>query len=168
MAGVNDLPALRGIVQSLMLTSHLVFVGFGFADDDFLAMSEAVQKVRNLALDQPDDAKAGTAIELCQTDRRQKYPELDYYHLRTDGDVAAAARQLEIVLDRLAWRCQIAGSGRASYLLDPDYQQDAAGQDRVLAEALSQLQATREQWKESSGAQAVRNLLVDLGWRESG
>lgn len=35
----NDLPALRGVVQTLMLTSHLLFVGFGFADDDFLAMS---------------------------------------------------------------------------------------------------------------------------------
>lgn len=45
----KDHHALRGLVQSLMLTSHLLFVGFGFADDDFLRMSEAVAKVRKLA-----------------------------------------------------------------------------------------------------------------------
>ena len=162
----HDLPALRGVVQTLMLTSHLLFVGFGFADDDFLAMSQAAQKVRDLATDQPEDAKAGTAIGLCPPKGRT-YAELDYHHLRTDNDLTAAARQLEILLDRLVWRCQIAGRGRASYLLDPDYQQDATDQDRVLADALTQLRATNEQWQNSSGAQAVRDLMDDLGWRPS-
>jgi len=161
----KDLPALRGVVQTLMLTNHLLFVGFGFADDDFLAMAEAVQKVRALAADQPDDAHAGTAIELCRSDRKRRYSELDYHHLRTDNDLTKAARQLEILLDRLAWRCQVAGRGRASYLLDPDYQQDAVGHDRVLAEALAHLQASREQWKDSSGARAVQDLMDELGWR---
>lgn len=162
----NDLPALRGVVQTLMLTSHLLFVGFGFADDDFLAMSQAAQKVRDLATDQPADAKAGTAIGLCPPKGRT-YAELDYHHLRSDHDLTAAARQLEILLDRVAWRCQIAGRGRASYLLDPGYQQDGTDQDRVLAEALTQLRATAEQWQGSSGAQAVRDLMDDLGWQPS-
>lgn len=160
----KDLPALRGVVQTLMLTSHLLFVGFGFADDDFLAMSEAAQKVRDLALDQPEDAKAGTAIGLCPPEGRT-YAELDYHHLRSDRDLTAAARQLEILLDRLAWRCQVAGRGRASYLLDPDYQQDATPHDRVLADALTKLQASRGQWRDSSGARAVLDLMDDLGWR---
>lgn len=163
----DEYPALRGVVQTLMLTSHLLFVGFGFADDDFLAMSKAVQKVRALATDLPEDAHAGTAIELCRTDRQQQYSELDYHHLRTDDDLTKAARQLEILLDRLAWRCQVAGRGRASYLLDPDYQQDAAGHDRVLADALTQLRANSEQWQDSSGARAVLDLIDDLGWRPS-
>ena len=84
-----------------------------------------------------------------------------------NGNIAEAARLLEILLDRLVWRCQIAGRGRASYLLDPDYQQDATDQDRVLADALTQLRATREQWQNSSGAHAVRDLMDNLGWRPS-
>lgn len=162
----QDLPALRGVVQTLMLTSHLLFVGFGFADDDFLAMSDAVQKVRALATDLPEDAHAGTAIELCRTDRQQRYSELDYHQLRTDDDLTKAARQLEILLDRVAWQSQIAGRGRASYLLDRDYQQDATDADRVLAEALSSLRANEPEWSDSAGARAVRELMDELGWRE--
>lgn len=146
-----------------MLTSHLLFVGFGFDDNDFLAMSKAVQRVRALATDLPEHSKVGTAIELCRSKKR-KYTELDYHHLRTDDDVKAAARQLEILLDRVAWRCQVDGRGRASYLLDPEYQQDATATDRVLTEALTSLRARESEWGDSAGAQAVRDLMAELGW----
>lgn len=160
----TDRHALRGVVQSLMLTSHLLFVGFGFADDDFLAMAQSVQRVRTLATDLPRDAKVGTAIELRRSKKR-KYTELDYHHLRTDDDLKAAARQLEILLDLIAWHCQIAGRGRASYLLDPDYQQDATDADRVLAEALGSLRSKEPEWSDSAGARTVRDLMDELGWR---
>lgn len=159
--------ALRGVVQALMLTSHLLFVGFGFADDDFLAMSTAVQAIRNLAMDQPADAKVGTAIELVRTDRRDRFPELDHHHLQTEGDEKAAARRLEILLDRLAWRCQIDGRGRASYLRDPAYSHDLDDQDQVLAARLNALRESREEWEGSSGAKLVEELMRQLGWREA-
>lgn len=161
----KDWRALRGVVQTLMLTSHLLFVGFGFADDDFLAMSEAVHKVLALAQEDTTSSTVGTAIQLRES-TKHRYEHLDYHHMSPqNADPAEAARLLEILLDRLVWRCQIAGRGRASYLLDPDYQQDATDQDRVLAEALTNLQATSQRWQESSGAQAVLDLMDDLGWR---
>ncbi len=159
----EDLAALPGVVQTLMLTSHLLFVGFSFADDDFLAMSKAVQNVRSLAKDPLATRKVGTAIELCKSDKR-RYEELDYHHMRTDDDTKTAARELEIFLDRLAWRCQVAGRGRATYLLDPDYQRDATGPDRILAKALTTLHQREKGWHDSAGAQALRDLMDDLGW----
>lgn len=162
----TDRHALRGVVQSLMLTSHLLFVGFGFADEDFLAMSNAVQNVRRLA-EEPHNPSVGTAIELRESPAaKKKYAELDYQHAApADAPVKVAARLLEVLLDRIAWRCQVAGSGRASYLLDPDYEQDATEPDRILAEALQQLRANELAWQDSAGAQSVRDQMDELGWR---
>ena len=158
--------ALRGVVQSLMLTSHLLFVGFGFADEDFLAMSKAVQQVRRLAKE-GKDTYVGTAIELRESPAsKKKYAELDYRHIAPAGtSVSEAARLLEVFLDRVAWRSQVAGRGRASYLLDRDYQQDASEPDRLLAEDLVKLRDREAEWKDSAGAQAVRDLMAELGWR---
>lgn len=158
--------ALRGLVQSLMLTSHLLFVGFGFADSDFLAMSEAVAKVRELAVDEHQHAKVGTAIELRESPNR-KHQQLAYHHLApADSDISSAARLLEILLDRIAWRCQVSGDGRGAYLLDPDYAQDATEDDEAVRQALLQLQAAVAAHTQSAGHEAIKSLLRDLGLRD--
>lgn len=162
----TELKALRGVVESLMLTSHLLFVGFGFADDDFLAMSHAVRQVRSLA-DGPDaDSPVGTAIELRArpAEARAKYSELEYQPLAPEGvTIPEAARLLEIVLDRLAWRCQISGDVRASFLLHPDYQEDGRSADIELREALHTVGEVAERHPESAGYRAVMDLLRLLG-----
>lgn len=159
----KDYHALRGVVQSLMLTSHLLFVGFGFADADFLAMSGAVQRVRSLAQEDTANAKVGTAIELRESTKR-RYAELDYQHLSpADSNVAEAARLLEILLDRLAWRAQITGDIRASFMLDPDYQQGANPNDEELRQKLTELQDVAERHPRSAGHRAVIDLLRTLG-----
>lgn len=161
----TDHHALRGLVQSLMLTSHLLFVGFGFADDDFLQMSEAVAKVRDLA-ERPDPtAKVGTAIELRES-ARHPHKHLAYHHLAPAGsDVAAAARLLEILLDRLAWRCQTSGDARGAYLLDPDYERDATEDDLAVRDGLLALEKTVDAHPGSAGHRAVKDLLAQLGYR---
>ena len=161
----NDHSALRGLVQSLMLTSHLLFVGFGFADDDFLEMSQSVAAVRQLAVNPDPEVKVGTAIELRQSADR-KHDQLAYHHLAPSGsDVRAAARLLEILLDRLAWRCQTSGDARGAYLLDPDYEQDATEDDRAVREALFELGRVADAHSNSAGHKAVKDLLEQLGYR---
>lgn len=157
--------ALRGLVQSLMLTSHLLFVGFGFSDDDFLAMSEAVANVRQLADNRDPAAKVGTAVELRESTERP-HDQLAYHHLTpADTNVAAAARLLEILLDRIAWRCQISGDARGAYLLDPDYERDATEDDRAVRGALLALEKTADAHPGSAGHRAVKDLLAQLGYR---
>ena len=40
----NERRALEGVVQSLLLTSHLLFVGFSLTDKNFLELAEAVSR----------------------------------------------------------------------------------------------------------------------------
>ncbi|HQE32098.1 MAG TPA: hypothetical protein PLG38_08800, partial [Propionibacteriaceae bacterium] len=79
----------------------------------------------------------------------------------------AAARLLEILLDRLAWRCQVSGEGRAAYLLDPEYERDATGDDMGMRTALLHLAAAAEQFRGSSAVKDVQRLLVRLGHEPS-
>lgn len=161
----TDHQALRGVVQTLMLTNHLLFLGFGFADSDFLAMSEAVQRVRALARSASPSDTVGTAVQLCRGPS-VRTDVLDHRHMRTDGDHTLAARDLEILLDHISWRCQITGAGRAGYLLDPDYEQEAHDHDRELLRRLTLLMSEQDTWSDSSGAAAVRELVHGLGWRK--
>lgn len=85
----GELRALRGVVQSLMLTSHLLFIGFGFNDVDFFAMAEAVHNLRELA-DDHVDSLVGTAISLGS--RENRHADLDHRHMREDEDTPLAAR----------------------------------------------------------------------------
>ncbi len=59
----KDGEALRGVVQGLMLTSHLLFVGFGMKDKNFLELAAAVSRARSEADDLEGD-RAGTALSL--------------------------------------------------------------------------------------------------------
>lgn len=164
----GDKKALRGVVQALMLTSHLLFVGFGFADDDFLAMSEAVDHIRALA-DDTERGPVGTAIELRDSSAdpdRRRFAELDYRAMSpADGSIGEAARRLEIFLDRVAWKCQVAGAGRAAFLLDADYRGGADPRDEALIHALTRLSKARAEWGTSAGSQDVLHLLQRLGLR---
>lgn len=161
----DDHQALRGVVQTLMLTNHLLFVGFGFADSDFLDMAEAVAKVRQLAVGADPNTKVGTAIELRESADRQ-HSQLAYHHMAPpEGDASVAARLLEILLDRLAWRCQTSGDARGAYLLDPDYEQDATDDDRAVRDALLDLGKVADAHPSSAGHKAVKDLLGQLGHR---
>ena len=116
-----------------------------------------------LAVDERQGAKVGTAIELRESPER-KHEQLAYHHLApADSDVSAAARLLEILLDRIAWRCQISGDGRGAYLLDPEYEREPTEDDRAVREALLQLQAAVAEHTNSAGHEAITSLLQELG-----
>lgn len=48
-----DRPALIAIVDSLLLTSHLMFVGYSMADPIIVKAAERVGRIRNLAANKP-------------------------------------------------------------------------------------------------------------------
>ena len=100
--------ALAGIVQALLLTRHMLFVGFSFTDDNFHRIAHAVRSAvrgddgttrafgTNLVL-----GSAGLVKDLWRDD-------LDWLALgdhvspEDAGDVAAQARLVEVFLDRLS------------------------------------------------------------------
>jgi len=160
--------ALYGVVQSLMLTSHLLFVGFSLTDHDFMKLAEEVRTVRSAS----DEAQAGrlppsgTALALHPDalDSRVWADQLQIVAMTPDPDVRSAARILELFLDRLSWRSMKDDSLAAEYLLDRRYYEGASGDDTALREALERFENdVSEAARRSSGWSRVEQVLNDLG-----
>jgi len=57
--------ALTGIVEALLITRHMLFVGFGLADDNFHRIADAVRRVVHPSMDSESLREPfGTALVL--------------------------------------------------------------------------------------------------------
>lgn len=175
----KDYAATRGVVQSLMLTSHLVFVGFGMTDKGFLSLAEAVARVRRDAEAEagPTLPTAGTVLALAPNPSVDSAlaKQLDFICM-TDGlpsnsseEVKNAAKQegarlLEIFLDRIVWRAERSHNLSAAYLLDDRYDSGLNDADRALKAALKRWESdVPASARESAGWSTVASALSSLG-----
>jgi hypothetical protein len=98
----SEQSALAGIVQSLMFTRHMLFVGFSLVDDNFIRIADDVTRiVDRYAGRERDRATLGTTVGLHDDPaRRALWPHLDHV-LVADGDMDTAERAhlLEVFLD---------------------------------------------------------------------
>jgi hypothetical protein len=132
--------ALLGVVETLLLTSHLLFVGFGLDDQDFNGLAAGVKKV--LARSRAGEQPATVATTLTLGPHSGDDPWVDFIErvpLGDGEDVTQAARLLEVLLDRIAWDSLQDGSLAASFLLDPHYEDEASAADAELRELLRPL-----------------------------
>jgi hypothetical protein len=161
--------ALRGVVQSLLLTSHLLFVGFSFTDQSFLKLAESVTRALRNARHAPAAEQTNTAIALTPNDLTSVgYKDLDILKMSNSVDDArGAARLLEIFLDRLCWKAMSESDRAAEYLLDDRYLSSLSTEDKELREALLLLAETTsaEVKSKSPGWKRVESMLRNLGWR---
>ena len=166
----NEHGALQSIVESLMLTSHLMFVGFSMSDADFLNAAKRVNAVRALSDDQ-DPPYAATVLAL-HPQAVMEHAGFRVVSMLEDPSDEEAARLLEIFLDRISWKATKKGPASSSYLLHPDYQ-DLFADDvptMRLREALSKLADeldTDDRICDAEGWDQVARLLYRLGARES-
>ena len=162
--------ALAGIVQALLMTRHMLFVGFGLRDDIFHRIADAVRKAIHPA-DAEGEAKGvrfGTALVLLDNPLQEELWQDDLHwtpvgELRPGEDLAAAeaqaGRRLEIFLD-----CLLARTSSVSYLLHPDFGAVLSAGERTLADALREF--TRHVSPEARTAPAwrrIEHLLRSLG-----
>jgi hypothetical protein len=89
---------LSAVVQTLLLTRHLLFLGFGLSDDHVHAIMDDVRQ----ALPVDHSGRLGTALMLSDQPLQQHLwgTELDLVSLGGNG-VAEGARRLELFLDLL-------------------------------------------------------------------
>lgn len=156
--------ALHGVVQTLMLTSHLLFVGFSLTDESFLRLASAVTRVRRQAQDSVLSG-VGTAIALTPRDiDGAGFKDLDMFSMLVDDSgVAEASRMLEIFLDRLCWKSASEGELVAEYLLDDDYETGLNEADLALRKLLRKLRSEASVAESSHGWKRVQHLLRILG-----
>ena len=158
----SEQTALAGIVQSLMFTRHMLFVGFSLIDDNFIRIADDVTRIvdRYAGRDRARSA-LGTTVGLHDDPaKRALWPHLDHV-LVADGDMDTAerARCLELFLDLVTARVDRG----LSYLLDERYAGLLGDADRKLADHLAGIVADAESLHECASWPAVAALLHSLG-----
>jgi hypothetical protein len=130
--------ALAGIVQGLLITKHMLFVGFSFTDDNFYRI---VHDVRNALAPSGTDAVPGTfgtAVLLDDDPLRRRLwrNELRFVSTGTsaDGDdLLLAARRLEVFLDRLLAEA----TTTSPHLMNEAYNELLSDDERKLRDAFA-------------------------------
>jgi hypothetical protein len=180
--------ALSGIVQALLITKHMLFVGFSLTDDNFHRIADAVRRairtapptaaVTSVAAAAGDEAAAATRatsdVELFGTAlvlvRDRLVQELWKEDLRWVGFVDAdggasipdAARRLEIFLDQLL-ACSTTAT---SHLLDHRYDGVLSDDERALRQALERfLTKLPREARRAPAWSTLEDLLRRLGHR---
>jgi hypothetical protein len=124
-------------VQSRLLTSHVLFVGYSLIDDNFVRLAHEVRQLFTT----PDQRSEplGTVLTLIRETAREKLWEGDLTYVAMSeegsGSLQDAARILEILLDYTAWQA----TDEPSFLLDRKYRSLLEPGDQQLAEALDHL-----------------------------
>lgn len=142
------------LLQALLLTRHVLFVGASLRDDNVIRLLREVQEYRREH--DLDDGPFGTVLDVDHDVVRARlwHGQLDWLHL--DGErVEHRARQLEIFLDRVSMHaCPDDG-----WLLDPRFSGLLSREDADLAEEVRRVVARIR----DTGSPAWRSL-IDERW----
>lgn len=149
---------LTGLVQALLVTRHMLFVGFGLADDHFHAVVHDVRR----ALGPGRETALGTALLLEHDELREELWKHDLaYVAMSGGTVPESARRLELFLDHLL----LLSATSDAHLFDRSYEQMLTEDERRLRSVLTTAFAGQS-FGDAPAWIRVRGLLGDLGWRE--
>jgi hypothetical protein len=146
---------LGGVLQTTLLTRHLLVVGASMTDDNLIRL---IHEVAALAERSNRTPVLGTVLSLREEPLRADLwrPEFEFLDLsHGSDDIHAAARQLEIFLDRVA----LLATPRSAHLLDPRYRELLkTDEEKELAIRVGEMAAGVSRLSSSVGSGA--------GWRE--
>jgi len=124
--------ALSGVVQALLITRHMLFVGFGLTDDNFHRIADAVRQ----ALPAGSTDPLGTALMISESQLEEELWQPELSVVATGGHpLGVAARRQEILLD---WVLAHAGQ-REQHLLDRRYEKVLSAPELELRELIDGL-----------------------------
>jgi hypothetical protein len=153
--------ALAGVLHSLLLTRHVLFVGTSMLDDDLIRIAHQVRSALQLQGSAPG-RRNGTVLALREDPARARLWERDVETVAMGGQdttPAEAARRLEVFLDLIG----CLSTPPTGYLLDPAYRGLLNEEERRLAAALRITAAALGEDASSTAAQEVAALLRRLG-----
>lgn len=157
---------LYGLVQGLLLTSHLMFVGFSLTDSNYLHLAKPVADIYARA--GAGERPVATALGLKSLASQEHVLDPAFKHVsfgRETRGAKAAARTLEIFLDRLAWKAARSREGAHGYLMDERYADLVRDQGaEQLVQALLKLESAAIRMH-GSAADRVLEHLEEFGAR---
>jgi hypothetical protein len=159
--------ALSAIVQALLITRHMLFVGFSLTDDNFHRIVDDVRKVVRSTTERGTVSPFGSALLVRSDDLLEELWRDDLHLVRMEGnrfiDVSDQARQLDIFLDLLVSE-SVHGN---SPLLDPAYDGILSDEEREIRGLLEQLEAgASEAARQSTAWISIRELLTKMGRKD--
>ena len=154
--------ALFGLVQAMLFTKHMLFVGYGLGDEDF---HEVVYDVRSAFPNKMVKRRIGTAL-IPKDDpiKRELWDDtLDIVSMRpANHDIDEAVRDLERFIDLIG----MLASDRSAFLLESRYYGMLTDGEKLLAEKLGDLVESASGYSDDDSAwREVRQLLRRLGAR---
>lgn len=158
--------ALAGVLHSLLLTRHVLFVGTSMLDDDLIRIAHEVRSALRLE-GSGRVHRSGTVLTLRRDVARARLWEQDVETVAmADGDVPAAeaARRLEVLLDLIG----CLSTPPNGYLLDPAYRDLLDDEERGLADALATVADLVPEDGVSAAGREVAALLRRLGLQPDG
>jgi hypothetical protein len=155
--------ALAGIVQALLLTRHMLFVGFSFTDDNFHRIAHAVRQ--SLAQQPREDPRFGTTLVVDTNPLAEELWGDDLDWISFEGSRADQARLVEIFLDRVAARA----AAPTSHLGDRRYDGVLTAGERLLRDRIEAFvdEAGNDERDTAAWAEIAR-LLHRLGIKAEG
>jgi hypothetical protein len=153
--------ALAGVLHSLLLTRHVLFVGTSMLDDDLIRIAHQVRSALQLQ-GSASGRRNGTVLALQEDLARARLWERDVETVAmgaADSPAPEAARRLEVVLDLIG----CLATPPTGYLLDPAYRGLLDEEECAVADALNRVAGAVGENSESDAAQEVVALLRRLG-----
>jgi hypothetical protein len=150
--------ALAGVLQSLLLTRHVLFVGTSMLDDDLIRIAHQVRSALQLQGSSSGGRRSGTVLALRDDPARARLWEQDVETVAMGNSgtrSAEAARRLEVLLDLIG----CVSTPPTGYLLDPAYRGLLNEEERALSAALSTMARSMPGDTSSSAADEVLALL---------
>lgn len=163
--------ALAGIVQALLITRHMVFLGFSLQDDNFHRIVDEVRR----AVRGPERAdlpqRFGSSVHLASDSLMTELWQRDLELIALGGDDALAtassativARRLEIFLDRVLFT----SVDHRSHLLDPSFEGVLDDDELRLRGVLRSVVAMDRPLLATETAAPLADLLRRFGWVDS-
>lgn len=147
---------LTGLVQALLVTRHMLFVGFGLGDDHLHAVVYDVRR----ALGHGRRGKMGTALVFDRDALLEELWQDDLDFVPMDRPMPEAARRLELFLDHLL----LLASTSDRHLFDPSFTALLTDEERRLRDR-PQEAFGGQPLGDASSCQKVRKVLDELGWQ---
>lgn len=155
--------ALAGIVQALLITRRMLFVGFSLSDENFHRIAHDVRQALGSSAEK---TPFGTALLLRREPLMQELwrGDVDCVALTDDASGPEAGRLVEVFLDYLLLRA----SSNADHLLDPAYAGVLTPAESAMREHLERFVAEVPGVAlESAAWVKIEGLLRRFGWQAS-
>lgn len=153
--------ALAGIVQALLITRHMLFIGFSLEDDNFHQIVRAVRRAIRVGgeEEQPAAHQFGTSLMISDSPLTE-----ELWRGSLQWIALESARRLDIFLDRLG----ASASEASAHLFDPRYDEILTAGEKEVRDSLRALFSNAsDQAKDTHAFSRIIELMKELGWKKT-